>query len=69
MVPGRKKVTYENGSDWDIRQWLGWTSAFAPEGTSFEIATSALFDGVFAGLATYIGITEEQMKYGHANVE
>ncbi len=69
MVPGRKKVTYENGSDWDIRQWLGWTSAFAPEGTSFEIAASALFDGVFAGLATYIGITEEQMKYGHANVE
>ncbi|MGQ4832873.1 MAG: SIS domain-containing protein [Candidatus Asgardarchaeia archaeon] len=69
MVPGRKKVVYENGSDWDIRQWLGWTSAFAPGGTSFEIATAALFDGVFAGLATYIGISEEQMKYGHANVE
>lgn len=69
LVPGRKKVVLDQESDWDIRQWLGWTSEFAPEGTSFEVATAALFDGIFAGLANYIGITEEHMKEGHANIE
>jgi len=70
-VPGRRKIeiTNEHDADWDIRQWRGWTTEFAPRGTTFEVTMAALLDGAFAGLASYIGITENQMKYGHANIE
>jgi len=66
-VPGRKD--HDNIYDWDIRQWKGWRSPFAPEGTEFEVSVAAFLDGIFAGLATYIGIREEDMRLGHANIE
>lgn len=67
MIPGRKDT--DKIYDWDIRQWRGWRSPFAPEGTEFEVSVAAFLDGVFAGLASYIGIKEEDMKLGHANIE
>lgn len=66
-VPGRKDS--DNIYDWDIRQWKGWRSPFAPEGTEFEVSVAAFLDGIFAGLAAYIGIKEEDMRLGHANIE
>ena len=66
-IPGRKD--HDNIYDWDIRQWKGWRSPFAPDGTEFEVSVAAFLDGIFAGLATYIGIKEEDMRFGHANIE
>ncbi|RLG63932.1 hypothetical protein DRO02_01895 [archaeon] len=66
IIPGRKPETVE---DWDIRQWKGFRSEFAPEGIEFEISAAAFFDGIFGGLASYIGITEDDMRMGHANIQ
>ncbi len=66
IIPGRKTGVEE---DWDIRQWKGFRSEFAPEGIEFEVSAAAFFDGIFGGLASYIGITEDDMRMGHANIQ
>ncbi len=66
IIPGRKTDVEE---DWDIRQWRGFRSEFAPEGIEFEVSAAAFFDGIFGGLASYIGITEDDMRMGHANIQ
>ncbi|MHC1591907.1 MAG: SIS domain-containing protein [Candidatus Helarchaeales archaeon] len=55
--------------DYELRQYEGRHAEFAPAGSQFEINGSAFFEGIFAGLCSYTGVTEEDLKSGHANVE
>ncbi|MGQ4913151.1 MAG: SIS domain-containing protein [Candidatus Asgardarchaeia archaeon] len=66
ILPGRKETPDD---DWDLRQWKGWKSEFAPKGTIFEVSATSLLEGIFAGIVSYIGISEEDMRQGHANIE
>lgn len=66
VVPGRKKYKED---DWDVRQWKGWKAEFAPEGINFEVSATSLLEGIFSGIISYVGITEEDMQYGHVNIE
>ncbi|MHA1381381.1 MAG: SIS domain-containing protein [Candidatus Helarchaeota archaeon] len=54
--------------DWELRQWQGGTSEWAPEGSQYEINGSILFESLFAGICNYVGITEKDLAFGHVNL-
>ncbi|MHA1786496.1 MAG: SIS domain-containing protein [Candidatus Helarchaeota archaeon] len=64
-LPGRAtKKPY----DWEKRQYEGGHAEFAPEGSQYEFNGCLLLESIFAGLCNYIGITEEDLRFGHANL-
>ncbi len=66
-IPGRTKLAIEE--DYLLRQMRGIHEPLAPLGTLFEITTLIFLDGVVVELMNKLGITEEDMKEKHANVE
>lgn len=66
-IPGRTKLALEE--DYLIRQVRGHHEPLAPLGTLFEITTLVFLDGVVVELMNKLGITEEEMKERHANIE
>jgi 6-phospho-3-hexuloisomerase len=66
-IPGRTKLAIEE--DYLIRQIRGYHEPLAPLGTLFEVTTMIFLDGVVAELMSTLGITEEEMKERHTNVE
>ncbi|NHI92938.1 MAG: SIS domain-containing protein [Candidatus Lokiarchaeota archaeon] len=65
LLPGRiTKKPY----DWEKRQYEGGHAEFAPDGSQYEFNGSLLLESIFAGLCNYIGITESDLKFGHANL-
>ncbi len=64
-LEGRKSMkTY----DWELRQWKGGTSEWAPEGSQFEINGAIFFESLFAGICNYVGVTEKDLAFGHVNL-
>ncbi|MHA1144319.1 MAG: SIS domain-containing protein [Candidatus Helarchaeota archaeon] len=55
--------------DYELRQYEGRHAEFAPKGSQFEINGSAFLESIFAGICKYAGVTEQDLKSGHANVE
>ncbi|MEM4933456.1 MAG: 6-phospho-3-hexuloisomerase [Desulfurococcaceae archaeon] len=66
-IPGRTKLALEE--DYLIRQVRGIHEPLAPLGTLFEVTTLVFLDGVVVELMYKLGITEEEMKERHANIE
>lgn len=66
-IPGRTKLAIEE--DYIIRQVRGHHEPLAPLGTLFEVTTLVFLDGVVVELMNKLGITEEDMKERHANIE
>lgn len=66
-IPGRTKLAIEE--DYLIRQVRGHHEPLAPLGTLFEITALLFLEGIVAELMHKLGITEEEMKERHANVE
>ncbi|MEM0224911.1 MAG: 6-phospho-3-hexuloisomerase [Desulfurococcaceae archaeon] len=66
-IPGRTKLALEE--DYLIRQVRGHHEPLAPLGTLFEVTTLVFLDGVVVELMNKLGITEEEMKERHANIE
>lgn len=66
-IPGRTKLAIEE--DYLLRQMRSIHEPLAPLGTLFEITTLIFLDGVVVELMNKLGITEEDMKEKHANVE
>ncbi|MFX0138334.1 MAG: SIS domain-containing protein [Candidatus Hodarchaeota archaeon] len=54
--------------DWELRQWKGGTSEWAPEGSQFEINGCVFFEAIFAAICDYAGVTEKDLAYGHVNL-
>lgn len=67
-VPGRTKVA-ERMDDYFARQILGIHEPLAPLGTLFEDTTMVLLDGVVYSLMKSLGVSEEEMRERHANIE
>ncbi|MHA1270227.1 MAG: SIS domain-containing protein [Candidatus Helarchaeota archaeon] len=65
-LEGRQKV---RDGTWEEKQWVGQHADFAPEGFQFELNCCLLFESIYASICNYIGITEEELKEGHANYE
>lgn len=55
--------------DYELRQYEGRHAEFAPAGSQYEINGGAFFEGIFASICNYAGVTEEDLRSGHANVE
>jgi len=66
-IPGRTKLAIEE--DYIIRQVRGHHEPLAPLGTLFEVTTLVFLDGLVVELMSKLGITEEDMKERHANIE
>jgi len=66
-IPGRTKLAVEE--DYIVRQVRGLHEPLAPLGTLFEVTTMIFLDGVVVELMHRLGITEEEMKEKHANIE
>lgn len=66
-IPGRTKLAVEE--DYLVRQVRGYHEPLAPLGTLFEITVLMFLEGIVAELMHKLGITEEDMKEQHANVE
>lgn len=66
-IPGRTKLAIEE--DYLIRQVRGHHEPLAPLGTLFEVTTLVFLDGVVVELMNRLGITEEDMKERHTNIE
>ena len=66
-IPGRTKLAIEE--DYIIRQVRGHHEPLAPLGTLFEVTTLVFLEGVVVELMSKLGITEEDMKERHANIE
>jgi 6-phospho-3-hexuloisomerase len=66
-IPGRTKLAIEE--DYLIRQVRGHHEPLAPLGTLFEVTTMIFLDGVIAELMSTLGITEEEMRERHTNIE
>jgi D-arabinose 5-phosphate isomerase GutQ len=64
-LPGRSGSARPH--DWEKQQWEGVHADFAPEGIQFEINGSAFFESVFAAICNYMGLTEDDLRGGHAN--
>ncbi len=67
-VPGRTKETFKM-DDYFARQILGIHAPLAPLGTLFEDTTLILLDGIIYELMVKLGISEEEMRERHANIE
>jgi len=66
-IPGRTKVSKE--VDYFARQVLGIYEPLAPLGTLFEDAALIFFDGLVVALMRALGVSEEEMRSRHANIE
>jgi len=66
-IPGRTKLAEE--TDYFARQVLGIYEPLAPLGTLFEDSALVFFDGLIVELMERLGVTEEDMRKRHANVE
>jgi len=66
-IPGRTKLALEE--DYIVRQVRGLHEPLAPLGTLFEVTTMIFLDGIVVELMHKLGITEEDMKEKHANIE
>ncbi len=66
-IPGRSKSTKMD--DYFARQILGIHEPLAPLGTLFEDTALVFLDGVIYSLMMKLGISEDQMRMRHANVE
>jgi len=66
-IPGRTKLAKED--DYIIRQILGVHEPLTPLGTLFENTCMAFLDGVIVELMSRLGLTEEELKERHANIE
>ena len=67
-VPGRTKMR-ERPDDYFARQILGIHEPLAPLGTLFEDTTLVMLDGVVYALMNRLGVSEDEMKKRHANIE
>ncbi|AFL66208.1 6-phospho-3-hexuloisomerase [Desulfurococcus amylolyticus] len=66
-IPGRTKMAAEE--DYISRQILGLHEPLAPLGTLFEDTLLIFLDGVIAELMDKLGVTEEELRNRHANIE
>lgn len=66
-VPGRTKV--HKMEDYFARQILGIHEPLAPLGTLFEDTVMLLLDGIIYSLMKRLGVSEEEMRRRHANIE
>ena len=67
MVPGRTKSSKMD--DYFARQILGIHEPLAPLGTLFEDTTLVFLDGIVYALMERLGVTEDEMRMRHANIE
>ena len=67
VIPGRTKLAKEN--DYVIRQILGEHEPLTPLGTLFEVAALVTLDSIVAELMHRLGISEEEIRLRHANIE
>jgi len=63
-LPGR---TVQSPHDWERLQWEGSHADYAPDGIQFEINGCVFFESIFAAICSYLGLTEDQLREGHAN--
>ncbi|MHA1649026.1 MAG: SIS domain-containing protein [Candidatus Helarchaeota archaeon] len=63
-LPGRAT---QRPHDWEKQQWEGIHAEYAPEGIQFEINGCVFFESIFAAICNYLGLTEEDLRGGHAN--
>ena len=66
-IPGRTKMVKMD--DYFARQILGIHEPLAPLGTLFEDTTMVFLDSVIYSLMKRLGISEDEMKQRHANIE
>jgi len=66
-VPGRTKSSKMD--DYFARQILGIHEPLAPLGTLFEDTAMVFLDGVVYALMEKLGVTEDEMRMRHANIE
>jgi len=66
-VPGRTKSSKIH--DYFARQILGIHEPLAPLGTLFEDTALVFLDGVVYALMEKLGVSEEEMRRRHANIE
>jgi 6-phospho-3-hexuloisomerase len=67
LIPGRTKLARED--DYLVRQVIGLHEPLTPLGTLFEDLAMIFLDGVVVELMDKLGVTEEELKERHANVE
>jgi len=63
-LPGR--IT-QSSHDWERQQWEGVHVDYAPKGIQYEINGSAFFESIFGSVCRYLGLSEEDLRQGHAN--
>ncbi|MHA1263991.1 MAG: SIS domain-containing protein [Candidatus Helarchaeota archaeon] len=63
-LPGRQQ---QSPHDWERQQWEGVHADYAPTGIQFEINGCAFFESIFAAVCRYLGLTENDLRGGHAN--
>lgn len=66
-IPGRTKLAEED--DYTTRQIIGMHEPLTPLGTLFENTCMAFLDGIVVELMKRLGLTEEELKERHANIE
>lgn len=66
-IPGRTKIATEE--DYLLRQIYGIHEPLAPLGTLFEVTTLVFLDGIISELMYKLGVSEEELRERHANVE
>jgi len=66
-IPGRTKLSSEE--DYISRQILGLHEPLAPLGTLFEDTLLLFLDGVVSELMDRLGVSEEELRNRHANIE
>lgn len=66
-IPGRTKLATEE--DYLVRQIVGIHEPLAPLGTLFEATVLVFLDGVISELMYRLGISEEELRERHANIE
>ncbi|MGC9181583.1 6-phospho-3-hexuloisomerase [Thermogladius sp.] len=67
LIPGRTKLARED--DYYVRQVMGLHEPLTPLGTLFEDTVMIFLDGVIVELMEKLGVSEEDLKERHANVE
>ena len=67
VVPGRTKLAREN--NYIVRQIVGEHEPLTPLGTLFEVAALVTLDSVVTELMKRLGISEEEIRLRHANIE
>ncbi|WP_048163029.1 6-phospho-3-hexuloisomerase [Thermogladius calderae] len=67
LIPGRTKLARED--DYYVRQVMGLHEPLTPLGTLFEDTVMIFLDGVIVELMEKLGVSEDDLKERHANVE